>query len=54
MPAGAYCSHCCVPVDAKSVRFAVGPGAKGAEAKAVAEALNNIWERNAALFVAEA
>lgn len=49
MPAGAYCSHCGVPVDAKSVSFEAGPGAKGAEAKAVAKALNTIRERNAAL-----
>ncbi len=45
MPAGAYCSHCRLPVDASSISFEPGPGAKGAEAQRIAKVLAGIRAR---------
>ncbi len=47
MPAGAYCSHCRLPVNASTVTFEPGPGAKGAEAQRIAKVLASIRAREA-------
>ncbi len=47
MPAGAYCSHCRLPVDASTVSFEPGPGARGAEAHRIAKVLADIRARDA-------